>query len=399
MAKILIVEDTADTRNLIRIKLTKAGHQVLLAEDGEVGLKMALAESPQLVVLDVMLPKLDGYSVARRLRQTAQTRNIAILMLTAKSEIADKVTGFEAGADDYLTKPFDPSELELRVRTLLMRVAPLTTEAAVRQGHLVSVFSLRGGVGKTSLAVNLAVTLAQLSNQSVPLLDLSLQNGHAAIFLGLRPKATLEHLVDHWKEYADADSLKEFFVEKDKQVRVLAPPAQPAGAERITAEMLKHLLKLIRADSPITVADLSSKLDDQMLAALDASDLILLLLTPEVASVHTTVETLDTFRALDYPKEKIKVVVNNLFARRALTVAQIESALSVPVALVIPHDADFFVHAINAGEPYVLLNPNGAATRVIQDFAYKLCRPDSNAQPGESLSPLAKSVQARLKTH
>lgn len=397
MAKILIVEDTPDTRNLIRIKLTKAGHEVVTAEDGEIALKQAFEHHPQLVVLDLMLPKLDGFQVARRLRQAAETRHVAILMLTAKGEISDKVQGFEAGADDYLTKPFDPSELELRVRRLLERVAPIiaAAEPAARLGQLISVFSLRGGVGKTTLAVNLAVTLAQLWNKAVPLLDLALQNGQAAIFLGVRPKATVYNLIDHWQEYPNGAALRDYFTTAPSQVQLLAAPRHPSDAERISDAMLKHIVRLIRADAPLVVADLTSQLNDQTLAVLDASDAILLMMTPEVASVDTMVELLDTFERLAYPKEKMQVVVSYTFPRRALSQAQLESAISHPVALALPYDPEMFVHAINTGEPYVLLNPTSLATRAVQDYAYKLSHLESSL--GADATPLAKAVQARLK--
>jgi pilus assembly protein CpaE len=396
MARILVVEDTADTLNLIRIKLTKAGHQVVTAADGETALQVAFQLRPQLVVLDVTLPKLDGFSVARRLRSTSITRNVAILMLTARSQIADKVTGYEAGADDYLTKPFDPAELEMRVRTLLGRVAPAPdTEASGPRGKVVSVFSLRGGVGKTSLIVNLAVTVAQLWDQTVPLFDLALQNGQAAIFLGLHPRATLDDLIEHWQEYPDADSLHEFFTEKEGLVRLLAAPRHPYGAERVSAEMLKHLIKLVRAQSPFLFIDAGSQLNDASLAILDASDLILLMMAPDVASVQTAVETLDTFGALEFPTEKVHLVLNRIFARPVLASDQIESAIGAKIRLVIPNEPEFIGHAINAGEPFVLLNPNGAAARVIQDFAYSLGQPDGvdNTQ----LTPLAKTVQTRAR--
>jgi pilus assembly protein CpaE len=396
MAKILVVEDTSDTLNLIRIKLTKAGHQVLTATDGEAALQLTFQFRPQLVVLDVTLPKLDGFSVARRLRNTSITRHVAILMLTARSQIADKVTGYEAGADDYLTKPFDPAELEMRVRTLLSRVAPgREAEAGGPKGKMISVFSLRGGVGKTSLTVNLAVTLAQLWNQPIPIFDLALQNGQAAIFLGLHPKATIDDLIDHWQEYPDADSLHEFFTVKEGLVRLLAAPRHPYGAERVSADMLKHLIKLVRAQSLFLLADVGSQLNDASLAALDASDLILLMLAPEVASVQTAVETLDTFGALDFPKEKVRLVLNRIFARPALASDQVESAIGVKISLVIPNEPELIGYAINTGEPYVLLSPNGAVARVIQDFAFSLGQPEG--VDNEELTPLAKTVQGRMK--
>jgi pilus assembly protein CpaE len=342
------------------------------------------------------LPKLDGFSVARRIRNTSITRHVAILMLTARGQISDKVSGFEAGADDYLTKPFDPSELELRIRTLLARTAP-TSEADTggRRGKVISLFSLRGGVGKTSLAVNLAVTLAQLWNEPVPLFDLALQNGQAAIFLGLHPKATLDDLIEHWQEYPDADSLNEFFTVRDNLVRLLAAPHHPASAERVSADMLKHLIRLVRSRYPFLIADLSSRLDDTMLAVLDSSDLILLMMAPEVASVHSVIETLDTFSALEYPKQKVCLVLCQTFARRALTPGQIESAIGVSLGLVIPHEPELITHAINTGEPYVLMNSNGAAARVIQDYAYYLGQPEIVEEA--ELTPLARSVRSRVR--
>jgi pilus assembly protein CpaE len=395
MAKILIVEDTADTRNLIRVKLTKAGHEVVTAEDGEAALSLAFTLRPQVIVLDVMLPKLDGFTVARRLRQNALTRNVGILMLTAKGEIADKVSGYEAGTDDYLTKPFDPSELELRIRTLLSRVGMAQgVDTSSQSGQLISVFSMRGGVGKTTLAVNLAVTLGQLWGKPVALMDLALQNGLAALFLSARPKASLYNFIREWKEYRDVESMSEFFTRADNNVHLLAAPRHPSDADRVSPDMLKHLVNLVHRGYGQAVVDLPSQWNDQTLAVLDASDLVLALMTPEVASVQTMTETLDTFSRLEYPKDKVRIVVNNTFARRALAPAQIESALGLAPTLQIPHDPELFVHAVNTGQPYVLLNPGGAATRAIQDFAWKNSRVEMD---GVELSPLAKAAQARVK--
>lgn len=396
MAKILVIDDTLDTLNLIRIKLSKAGHQVLTATDGETGLQLALQKKPQIVVLDVMLPKMDGFSVARQIRKAFSRKYVAILMLTARGQISDKVTGFEAGADDYLTKPFDLEELDLRIRTLLARSAPSPeSDSSGGTCRLISVFSLRGGVGKTSLAVNLAVTLAQLWNEPIPLFDLSLQNGHAAIFLGLHPRATLDDLIEHWQEYTDLDALDEFFTEKPNLVRLLAAPKYPASAERVSAEMLKHLVKLVRSQSSFLIADLASKLDNAMLAVLQSSDVILLLMAPEVASVHSAVEALDALRALDYPKERVCLVLNQTISRRGLSPGQVETAVGSSIGLVIPHEQEICAHAINAGQPFVLLSPNSSASRAIQDYAYSLGPPQIFQDAG--LTPFARTVRARAK--
>jgi len=121
MGKILIVEDEANIRQLVRYNLEKEGYQVLEAPDGLQGLKLAKAEKPDLLLLDLMLPQLDGLEVCRNLKGNPATSALPIIMLTAKSEEIDKVIGLELGADDYMTKPFSPRELVARIKAVLRR--------------------------------------------------------------------------------------------------------------------------------------------------------------------------------------------------------------------------------------------------------------------------------------
>ncbi len=121
--KILVVEDEEDIRNLIQLRFEKEGFRVATAPDGEIALRKARSEAPNLIVLDLMLPKKDGLSVCKELKGDEATKRIPILMLTAKAEEVDRVLGFELGADDYLTKPFSPRELVLRVKAILNRVS------------------------------------------------------------------------------------------------------------------------------------------------------------------------------------------------------------------------------------------------------------------------------------
>lgn len=119
--KILVVDDEKDIADLLAYNLEKAGYRVLKAYDGELALRRILAEQPRAVVLDVMLPGMDGWEVLRRIRANESTKKIPVIMLTAKAEEADKVLGLELGADDYVTKPFSPKELAARLKALLRR--------------------------------------------------------------------------------------------------------------------------------------------------------------------------------------------------------------------------------------------------------------------------------------
>src|SRR5688572_18368683 len=139
MAKtVLVIDDEPELVKLLDFNLTKAGYLVLTARDGEAGLAAARRHSPDVVVLDVMMPGLDGLEVCKRLRSETSTAGVPILMLTAKAEEADRVLGLELGADDYLTKPFGLRELQARVKALLRRSeAQGASPEVVRAGKLV----------------------------------------------------------------------------------------------------------------------------------------------------------------------------------------------------------------------------------------------------------------------
>lgn len=134
---LLVIDDERDLVELVRYNLESEGYRVLGAADGESGLSTALREKPDLVIVDLMLPGIDGLEVCRELRRRAQTAGLPILMLTAKSAESDRVVGLELGADDYVTKPFGPRELTARVKALLRRSAGYQQPAErIKRGEL-----------------------------------------------------------------------------------------------------------------------------------------------------------------------------------------------------------------------------------------------------------------------
>ncbi|HYD66327.1 phosphate regulon transcriptional regulator PhoB [Azospirillum sp.] len=129
---ILIVEDEADLVTLLRYNLEKDGYRTVVAGDGEEALMLAAEQTPNLVLLDWMLPLMSGIEVCRQLRRNAKTRDIPIIMVTARGEESDRVRGLNSGADDYITKPFSPTELSARVRAVLRRAQPALSEETLR---------------------------------------------------------------------------------------------------------------------------------------------------------------------------------------------------------------------------------------------------------------------------
>ncbi len=131
MARILVIDDDQAIAELVKINLELVGHHVEMAFDGIKGLALAQQSHPDLVVLDIMMPDLDGFTVCQRLRQNPSTHPIPILFLSARSLTSDKVTGFDSGADDYLVKPFEIPELQVRVRALLRRAGTVPHSATL----------------------------------------------------------------------------------------------------------------------------------------------------------------------------------------------------------------------------------------------------------------------------
>jgi two-component system KDP operon response regulator KdpE len=149
--RVLVADDDPLIQRLVRTHLDRGGFRVLSAADGEEALDVAMAEQPDLIVLDLMLPKLDGFEVCKRIREFSL---VPVVMLTARGEQVDKLRGFEVGADDYLTKPFAPAELLARVRAVLRRAqqgAPTSAPAVVRCGDLTIDFARRRVLVKDEL--------------------------------------------------------------------------------------------------------------------------------------------------------------------------------------------------------------------------------------------------------
>lgn len=131
--KILVIDDDNAINELIKVNLELCGYDVVQAYDGVKGFALCKQEKPSLVVLDVMMPEVDGFTVAQRIRKNDETKNIPILMLTALSQLNDKVNGFNIGVDDYLVKPFEMEELQVRVRSLLKRYNQIPESIATRE--------------------------------------------------------------------------------------------------------------------------------------------------------------------------------------------------------------------------------------------------------------------------
>jgi pilus assembly protein CpaE len=405
MTRILVIDDEPINHQLVGRALATLQWDIHFAEDGKSGISQARSLKPDIIITDVMMPDVTGYEVTRILRREPQFAATPILVLTAQSGLEDKLKSFEAGADDHLTKPFDAAELVVRVTALLKRVEAVKAsriEVPVgEQARLIAIHSLRGGTGSSSLAVNLGVGLFSLWREPTILLDLTMTAGQVALMLNMSLKRTWADVAHFAANDLDLDSLSSIISGHESGMNIIAAPTFPSEAETLRPETLGAALRLIRTQYEYVVADLPHDFSEVSIQALDAADLILMVASPEMASIRAVIAALDTYDKLGYPKEKIKLVLSATFPHSSLTKDKIEAAFRMPAIATIPYVQNLFVDAINLGQPPVLEKPHEAVSGLLEDFAFHLSKdahkkskPDT---PTETWKRVYKRYQQRKK--
>ncbi|MBT7015147.1 MAG: response regulator, partial [Anaerolineae bacterium] len=353
-AHILIVDDNELNLKLATAVLEKEGYQTSTALNGKEALERANKNPPDLAILDVMMPDMDGYELCQRMRDTPKLAAIPVIILTALSSVDDKLKAFDVGADDFLSKPFVPAELRARVKVLLRHLNARVEIEKDSPTYKIAVFSLRGGIGVSTLATNLAVGLTQLWDDESVLMDLSLISGQSALMLDLSLRNTWDDIAEIPVEEMDTELVDQIMLRHASGTRVLAAPRNAITADLITEKKVKRVLNLLENRYPYLIFDLPHNFSPTTLAALDAADKILLLLSPEMASVRCAGMALSVFKELEYPKEKVDLVLNWNFQSQGLPRGEIETALKKKLSIVIPYAADPIVSAITMGKPPIL---------------------------------------------
>jgi pilus assembly protein CpaE len=389
MARILVVDDTPMMIQLASLTLGKAGHEVRGAENGVQGVAIAKEWRPDLVIMDVMMPEMDGYEATRRIRANPPTALTPILVITTQDTISEKMAAFEAGADDYMTKPYEALELQARVdvhlkRASLVSAGPQEVGAPKAAGKVVACFSLRGGSGVSMLACNLSVALSQLWSRPTLLLDMVMTGGHSALMLNLPVKLTWADLAETNPEEYDVAFVEQLLVHHPSGARLLSSPIRVQDADLVTAPHVAAVLTIAQTQYDTIVADLPHDFRDTTLAVLDRASMILMPFAPELASIRSVAAALEVFRALQYAPEQVRLILNWTFPKSPLPQAEIEKALKHKIDLVIPCDRDDAVRSINRGEPMTAGAASSPLGALLEDYAFDLSRTaDSTAAPDE----------------
>lgn len=241
------------------------------------------------------------------------------------------------------------------------------TGETARDGKLVTVFSAKGGVGKTTVSTNLAVQLAEGGLHSVCLVDLDLAFGDVAVSLQVLPTHTIADTVSMGADL-DIAGLESVLTRYRDGIFTLVAPVKPDAKDAISAELVGRVLVLLKDMFDYVVVDTAPAFDDHVLMAFDQSDLLVLLLTLDVPAVKATKITLETLDLLNYPREKIRLVLNRADTKVGLSADEVEKALHFPVSATIP-SAREVPASVNRGEPICLSHPRHPVTECFRTLA------------------------------
>ncbi len=374
-AKILIVDDDLESVKLVGLMLERRGYQITAAQSGAQAVAKAQTENPDLVILDIMMPDMDGYEVCRRLRASPATANLPIIMFTAKGLVADKVAGFQAGADDYLTKPVHPEELATRVEAVLVRSARKRAEVVHHvRAKVFGFLGAKGGVGTTTLVVNLGVTLAQGPAQGKRIILAEMHSGMAGINfqLGLRRHGAIMRLLDQPLEQIDLGLVEAQLEEHKTGVTVLSGQIEPPGvAVTIPPAHAGVIVRHLSAIADYVLLDLGVGLDEVNRQLLPNCHAIVVTIEPQRVSLVLAQELLEAITdSLSIARYKISLaLVNKAPSAATFTKETIEGMLQRELIGVVPPAPELAFQATEQGIPMVVMQPNSLVANQIRAAA------------------------------
>lgn len=416
--RILIVDDIADTReNLAKLIGFEPDMEVAgTAGGGQEAVTLAKKERPHVILMDINMPDMDGITATEIISNTVPES--PIIMMSVQGEQDYLRRSMLAGAREFLVKPFSADELINAIRHVhelekvrRQRYAPQQQAQAAavaagiaagiaaskpETGKIIAFFSPKGGVGRTTIATNLAVALHQATEKPVVLVDGSLPFGDIAVILNMSPKAkTIADLIGSF-ENADADVLESVLVQHSTGIKVLLAPPTPESTELITGAHMKHVLETLRERYAYIVLDTWPSFQEQVITMLDVADVILTLMTLEITSLKNVRVFMEIAEKLGYGDNKVQLVANRNDSSGGIKASDVEASLGRKIPHTIVSDGRTLVLAVNRGVPFVISHRDSQVSKDIFALASKLSGGEAEA-PAPATGKQAKQASGGLK--
>ncbi len=378
--KILIADDDPETLRLVSLMLQRQGYEIVTAANGNQALGMTRTELPDLIILDVMMPDLDGYEVARQIRKQTDTANIPILMFTAKSQVEDKVTGYESGADDYLTKPVHPAELQAHIRALLSRAKtriPTTTE----RGHLIGLLGAKGGVGVSTLALNLAIAFARKTKKDVIAMEMKPGQGTWGVELGLADSLGLANLLRLKPAEITPVTVDNHLVRTTYGIRLLLSSIKLSDVETMASvPQLEIVLQQLTTLAQFIFLDIGNSSLPGLDMILKLCNEVFVVTEGQPIAIQRTKQLITDLGNYGFGKSKLLslAVINRVRSDIQLNAVQVQESLGIPLTIVIPPAPEQSFQAASRNVPMTLLQQDGLASqqflRLVEQVSTRLVK-------------------------
>ncbi len=392
---ILIVDSDEEFRKLFRGMLAGEKNYYIVGEtaDPRAAVEMADHRKPDAVFVEVVGLS-EGMDVAAEiLRRVPTTTVIITCTADACHDVRDTVReAMRIGVKDFLMKPFTVDEFRNAMRNTLGKKRVISVPDAPSSGHVVAVFATKGGVGKTTLAVNLAVALGEHTGRRVALADMDLEFGNAAaLFGGQHPKASIVDLCQRPGRIDEGVISQVIERPAGYNVDLLAAPSSPEQAALVDGEgrqeqrnYVGEVLGVLRGMYPWVVVDTACNFRETNMTILDQADTVLLLTTPDTLALRNTAACLDLLLGqLEYGEEKVKLVLNRYNSAVGITIGNINRGLNYQISFSLPSDAVTAVNAANTGIPFMKKRARNQLTERIVEIVEHLAGPQGkgNAKP------------------